>query len=76
MGSQIAHRREDELMALKGQFVIAPNLKHVAEKKKNGDKKDNTKKEDKKVKIKNKKNTANKCKQKENEKWQCISQGQ
>jgi len=53
-----------ELMALKGQFVLAPNLKRTAGKKKDGDKKDNDNKGDKKGgKKKNKKNTANKCKQ-------------
>jgi len=62
-----------ELTALKGQFVLAPNLKRTAGKKKDGDKKDNDKKGDKQGgKKKNKKNTANKCKQKENEKWQCV----
>ena len=48
-----------ELTALKGQFVLAPNLKHAAGEKKDGDKKDNDKKGDKQGgKKKNKKNTA------------------
>jgi hypothetical protein len=55
-----------ELTALKGQFVLAPNLKCVAGNKKDGDKKDNDRKRDKQGgKKKNKKNTANKRKQKE-----------
>ena len=55
-----------ELMALKGQFVLAPNIKCAADKKIDGDKKNNDKKGDKQGgKKKNKKNTANKCKQKE-----------
>jgi hypothetical protein len=62
-----------ELTALKGQFVLAPNLKRAAGKKKDGDKKDNDKTGEKQGgKKKNKKNTANKRKQKENVKWQCV----
>ncbi len=59
-----------ELTALKGQFVLAPNLQRVTGNKKDGEKKDHIKKDQQKGKNKNKKNTENKKKQKQMEKWQ------
>jgi hypothetical protein len=61
-----------ELTALKGQFVLAPNLQRAASDKKDGEKKDRVKKDQQKGKKKNKKNTENKKKQKQMEKWQCV----
>ena len=60
-----------ELTALKGQFALGPKLRATAGNK-DGAKKDDDKKGDQGGKKKNKKNTANKCKQKENEKWQRV----
>ena len=59
-----------ELMALKGQFALGPKLRAVADK--DGVKKDDEKKGDQGGTKKNKKDTANKRKQKENEKWQRV----
>ncbi len=59
-----------ELTALKGQFVLAPNLQRAAGNKKDGEKKDHIIKDQQKRKKKNKKNTENKKKQKQMEKWQ------
>jgi hypothetical protein len=61
-----------ELMALKGQFILAPNLQCAAGNKKDGEKKDHVKKDQQKGKKKNKKNTENKKKQKQMEKWQHL----
>jgi hypothetical protein len=60
-----------ELTALKGQFALCPKLKAAAGDK-DGAKKDVDKKGDQGGKKKNKKNTANKRKQKEDEKWQRV----
>jgi hypothetical protein len=57
-----------ELTALKGQFVLAPNLQCATGDKKDGEKKDHIKKDQQKGKKKNKKNTENKKKQKRMEK--------
>ncbi len=61
-----------ELMALKGQFVLAPSLQRTAGNKKNGGKKDSVKKDQPKGKKKKKKNTENKKKQKKMKKWQRV----
>jgi hypothetical protein len=61
-----------ELTALKGQFVLTPNLQHATGNKKDGEKKDHIKKDQQKGKKKNKKNTENKKKQKQMEKWQHV----
>jgi hypothetical protein len=47
-----------ELTALKGQFILAPNLQRAAGNKKDGEKKDHVKKDQQKGKKKNKKNTV------------------
>jgi hypothetical protein len=57
-----------ELTALKGQFVLAPNLQCAASDKKDGEEKDTIKKGQQKGKKKNKKNTEKKKKQKRMEK--------
>ncbi len=62
-----------ELTALKGQFVLTPNLQCTAGNKKDGEKKDHVKKDQQKGKKKNEKNTENKKKQKRMEKWQRVS---
>jgi hypothetical protein len=61
-----------ELTALKGQFILAPNLQCAAGDKKDGEKKDHVKKEQNKGKKKTKNNTENKEKQKQMEKRQHV----
>ncbi len=58
-----------ELTALKGQFTLASKLKKAAGKKPGDKKNDEYKPTHPKGKKKNKKNTANKCQQKQDEKW-------
>jgi hypothetical protein len=58
-----------ELTALKGQFTLTPNLKKAAGKKPGDKKNDGDKPTPPKGKKKNKKNTANKLQQKQDEKW-------
>ena len=60
------------LTALKGQFVLAPSLQSDASNKKEGEIKDNVKKDQPNIKKKKKKHTKNKKKQKRIEKWQCV----
>jgi hypothetical protein len=58
-----------ELTALKGQLTLAPNLKKAAGEKPGDKKNDGDKPTPPKGKKKNKKNTANKRQQKQDEKW-------